>query len=41
MDTMFTRLGKKEQGHTMSWPTWPKDPGQEIHNRGDLKIIIR
>jgi hypothetical protein len=27
-------------GPTMSQPTWPKNPGQEAHNRGGLKIII-
>jgi hypothetical protein len=25
------------EGALLSWSTWPKDTGQEVHNRGDLE----
>jgi hypothetical protein len=38
MSTTSPGLGRDEQGRpTMSWPTRPKDTGQEAHNRGGLE----
>jgi hypothetical protein len=37
MGTELAGLEEKDRGHTMSQPTWPKDPGQEAHDRGNLK----
>jgi hypothetical protein len=32
---------ERNRGPTMSWPTRPKDTGQEAHNRGGLEDNYR
>jgi hypothetical protein len=40
MGTGPTGLREKDRGAAMSWPSRPKGPGQEAHDRGGLKRYV-